>query len=85
MYVFTFNSTSAAIFAEQVLLQAAVKVKVMPLPSKIAAGCGIALRVSQNELTKAKQIIKENQVIIHAIYFKQIINEEAVYQIVKGE
>jgi len=47
-FLLTFHSTSAAIAAERILLEAGAAVSVMPLPECISAGCGIALRLPGN-------------------------------------
>lgn len=43
--VLTFRTARHAILGEQVLLAAGERVRVMPLPARITAGCGICLRV----------------------------------------
>ncbi|MDR3542119.1 MAG: DUF3343 domain-containing protein [Desulfosporosinus sp.] len=66
MYILTFTNTHAAIFAEKTLLQAEYSVGVMPLPSGIKAGCGIALRVA--DYIAANTLLKENSVFVSAVY-----------------
>jgi len=65
-YVLTFANTHTAIFAEKALLQAGYSVGVMPLPSSIKAGCGIALRVADYIASNA--LLKENNIIVSTIY-----------------
>lgn len=65
-YILTFANTHAAIFAEKALLQAEYSVGVMPLPSGIKAGCGIALRVADYIVSNA--LLKENNIVVSAVY-----------------
>ena len=65
-YILTFANTHAAIFAEKALLQAGYPVGVMPLPSGIKAGCGIALRVADYIASSA--LLKANNIVVSAVY-----------------
>ncbi|MCB8818519.1 DUF3343 domain-containing protein [Desulfosporosinus shakirovi] len=65
-YILTFANTHKAIFAEKALLQAGYSVGVMPLPSGIKAGCGIALRVADYIASNA--LLKENNIVVSAVY-----------------
>ncbi|MDQ7095296.1 DUF3343 domain-containing protein [Desulfosporosinus sp. PR] len=65
-YILTFANTHAAIFAEKALLQAGYQVGVMPLPSSIKAGCGIALRVADYIASNA--LLQENNLVVAAVY-----------------
>ena len=65
-YILTFANTHAAIFAEKALLQAGYSVGVMPLPSGIKAGCGIALRVADHIASNA--LLKENNIVVSAVF-----------------
>ena len=65
-FILTFVNTHAAIFAEKALLQAGYSVGVMPLPSGIKAGCGIALRVVDYIASNA--LLKENNIVVSAVY-----------------
>jgi hypothetical protein len=55
-FMFTFATTRDAIEGEKLLLAAGLTVGVMPLPGQIGAGCGICLRVSPEELDKARSL-----------------------------
>lgn len=65
-YILTFSNTHAAIFAEKALLQAGYTVGVMPMPSGIKAGCGIALRVA--DYMASDSLLKENNIFVSAVY-----------------
>lgn len=66
--VITFVGTHAAIMGEQVLLASGLPVRVMPLPSRISAGCGICLRVAEADLAAALARLKLEKVDIEAVY-----------------
>lgn len=66
--LFAFNTTSAAILAEQTLLSSGLPVKVMPLPSKIKAGCGICLRLPPQHVQKAVQLLARHPVAEYQLY-----------------
>jgi len=82
-YLFSLPSTHFAIRAEQVLLEALENVFVMPLPSAIKSGCGICLRVQEENVDISLDILNKNQ-IPYALYY---IWEEAGkkrYELVLG-
>lgn len=80
-YILTFASTHGAILAEKTLLQAGYSVGVMPLPSGIKAGCGIALRVT--DYIMAKSLLKEKNIVAAAVYQAVVNAQETVYNEVK--
>lgn len=65
-YIITFPNTHMAILAEKSLLQGGFSVGVMPVPSSIKAGCGIALRVADYHQPKAH--LTQNSILIADIY-----------------
>lgn len=76
-YILTFANTHTAIFAEKALLQAGYPVGVMPLPSGIKAGCGIALRVADYIASDA--LLKENNIVVSAVYQVSANFHDTVY------
>lgn len=66
MYILTFPSTHMAIYAEKALLQAGFSVGVMPLPSSIKAGCGIALRV--DDYIVSRELLTKNNIVVSEVY-----------------
>lgn len=76
-YILTFANTHAAIFAEKALLQAGYPVGVMPLPSSIKAGCGIALRVADYSMSNA--LLKDNNIVVSAVYQLPEDSQGSVY------
>jgi len=81
-YILTFANTHGAIFAEKTLLQAGYSVGVMPLPSGIKAGCGIALRVADHLVAKA--LLQENNIVVAAVYQASLNSPDTVYSEVLG-
>lgn len=52
-YIVTFDGTSQAIRAERLLMEAGLRIRVMPLPGQINVGCGICLRVDPDQIDEA--------------------------------
>lgn len=76
-YILTFANTHAAILAEKALLQAGYPAGVMPLPSGIKAGCGIALRVA--DYIASNTLLQENNIVVSAIYQVSKNLQDTVY------
>lgn len=51
--LFTFASTHQAMAAEDILRYARIDLEVVPPPAELSSGCGLALRVSLEDLTEA--------------------------------
>jgi len=67
-YVITFKRANHAVMAEQLLLDSGLLPSVMPVVPQIAAGCGIALRIKPEELSRCRQILAQSSVEIAAVY-----------------
>jgi len=67
-YVLTFDNTNMAVKAEKELLQAGLKISVMPIVPQISAGCGIALRIKPDELALCRETLAANKVDVLCIY-----------------
>jgi len=61
-YLYVFETAHAAIAAEQALLGGDLAVRVMPVPTAIAAGCGIGLRVPKSQLVQANTLLKAQEI-----------------------
>ena len=59
--VMAFDAATEAIRAEKLLIQAGLCPLVMPLPSRIKAGCGICLRIRPESLREAKAAFAAGQ------------------------
>ncbi len=58
-YLITFSRTNEAIKGEQILLDKGLSVRVMPLPSRIKAGCGICFRIRPSDFEEAVSSLQE--------------------------
>lgn len=57
--IITFNSTHTAIDTEQKLLAAGLKVRLIPVPTQITAGCGLSLRFAEKDCTAISALMPE--------------------------
>ena len=78
-YIITFKNTNFAIKSEQYLLEAKLRVAVMPLPSQIKDGCGICLRISAEEIGLARQIIADKNIGAMVLYSRVTLNGKYIY------
>lgn len=63
MYIlFTFHSTHFAIYAEKVLINGGIDVKIIPVPRSISSSCGLAARIAKTDYKKAQEIIKQEEI-----------------------
>lgn len=60
--VVLFDTTQAAIKAEKVLVQAGIKIKLIPVPRHISTNCGISIRFDLPMADEIKSILAENNV-----------------------
>ncbi len=81
--LFTFSSTNHSIYAEEILLEAGLKVKVMPLPSMIKAGCGICIRVDEIDYINAVEILNRKQIPISGVYSKISVDGVSTYNLIE--
>jgi hypothetical protein len=77
--VFTFSSTHGAVTGERRLLEGGVAVKVMPLPSSLGAGCGLALRVPGDELERARRLLADAGLAPEGLYARAVKNGKTEY------
>jgi len=56
-YLIAFNSTHAAMSAEVFFKNTNVRVKLIPLPSVISAGCGFSLKVLPSEVSAVEALL----------------------------
>ncbi|HGJ65299.1 TPA: DUF3343 domain-containing protein [bacterium] len=62
-----FETTQSAIKAEKVLIQAEIKIKMIPVPRHISANCGVSIRFDLPIAGRIKSILDENNVQYSAI------------------
>ena len=78
-YIITFKNTNFAIKAEQSLLEQKIRTGVLPLPSQISAGCGLCLRVNQDEIKPALRILADSNIEGIALFSRVMKNNQFVY------
>ncbi len=61
-YIFVFENTNSAMKAEKCLLDENLKVTALPLPNQVGAGCGICLKVGQEEWEAASETLRKSQI-----------------------
>lgn len=66
--VLTFAKTNYSIQGEQLLLDAGIPVKVMPLPSSIKAGCGLCLRIQPERWEEVRGILEGHHVPVEGVF-----------------
>ncbi len=67
-FLLSFSSTHDAISAEQALVLGGFAPRVMPLPSAIAAGCGLCLRLPETALQGAKACLSGAGITPQGLY-----------------
>ena len=67
-YVITFYSTHLALQFEKLIKGSGLKVKLIPVPRKISSSCGIAGRISSQDLTMVRKICQEEGLEYESIY-----------------
>ncbi len=84
-YIITFKNTSHAIKAEQTLLQAGLNIGVLPLPPQVRAGCGICLRVGQDEIKAALAALCRAGIEETELFSREEENKRYVYTEIKDK
>ncbi len=82
-YIITFKSTNFAIKAEKCLLEDKIFAGVLPLPPQISAGCGICLRVKEEELPRALTVLTNNGIEGIGLYKKEEIKGRAAHTLIE--
>jgi len=66
--VVLFHSTSSAIRAESLALQAGIEVKLIPVPRRLSSDCGVCLRVVSGDLDRVRQLLERSLVEYDSIH-----------------
>lgn len=66
--VLVFKSTSQALKAERILKEAVAEFLVIPTPRQISASCGLAVKVTPNDLEATRSILLDKKVDIEGVY-----------------
>jgi hypothetical protein len=65
--VVLFHTTSAALRAEKILVQAQLVVKLIPTPREFSSDCGIAVRFEWNHAARVKELLDNARVEVAGI------------------
>lgn len=80
--VISADSTHFVINLEKILLNEKITCRIIPLPVEISASCGLAVKLDEKDLEKAKEIIIKNKFLVNIslvekeIYKKKITKLE---------
>ncbi|CAM3075993.1 DUF3343 domain-containing protein [Paenibacillus sediminis] len=69
-FLMAFDSTQQALRAEMLLEYAEIEIDLFPTPKEITAGCALSIQFPPEHLQSVKMIIRDEQVEIRGIYFK---------------
>ena len=67
-YLITFPKTHSMIKGEMLLKEAGIMAGTMPLPPVLGDSCGFCLRLKEDELDKALNLLKEGEVEMGGVY-----------------
>jgi hypothetical protein len=79
MIIISFKSTHDALEMEYVFEGKNIEFRTIPTPREITAGCGISLRLSENDLVQAKKILDEYDIINRQVYKEKIDGKKKIY------
>lgn len=77
----SFQTTSQVVSSEDVLEDAGIPCRLIPLPPEIDTGCGLVCKVSLEDLDGAAKVIKEASIPYLGLY--QVTLDEGVREVVK--
>ena len=73
-YLIAFDSTHAAMAAEAFFKETRARVKLIPIPSVISAGCGFGIKIAKNEQPLIQHLLKDS--IFERVNFYEIAKEK---------
>lgn len=79
-YIVVFHTTSASLQLFKILKSKNYNISMIATPCTISAGCARAIEFQQEDLDKIVQEIRENEVVIRAIY-KRVINKKKLHYV----
>ncbi len=68
MFVVSFTSTHHAMFAEQMLKKAGLKIMVIPTPRQIDKSCGISLKINGTLMNEVIEVLEKYNIQTKGIY-----------------
>ena len=66
--VLTFQTTYRVMMADRLLKQAGVIAGLMPTPQGVESPCGLSIRLTQEDILAARQVLASGQIEIRASY-----------------
>lgn len=66
--VFTFHTTTQAIFMEQCCKGSGAPGRLIPVPRQISSGCGMAWCAPQEEKAALERLIQEKDIQVEGVY-----------------
>jgi hypothetical protein len=63
-----FNTSSAALRAERILLKNKLLVKLIPTPREFSSDCGIALRFNWNQSEQVQELLESGHVELASVH-----------------
>jgi hypothetical protein len=63
-----FHTTSSAMRAEKVLLQAGFLVRLVPMPRALSSDCGVAVRLARDEMEPVRRLLAEARVEVAGLH-----------------
>ena len=82
-YIIKFDNTTSAIKAEKCLLERKIQAGVLPLPSRLSAGCGICLRISRGEIEQALRVLADEAIGGIGLFSRLLENGQFAYTEIK--
>lgn len=70
-YILGFGTPHRALKAEQILKEACLSFRLLPVPKALDASCGLVIRVGEGELDAAKSALERNGLSPRNIYRKE--------------
>jgi hypothetical protein len=67
-YIITFPKTHTMIKSEKILSEEGILVGPMPLPPELGDGCGFCLRIKDDYIERAIQVLSEKKIKIGSVY-----------------
>lgn len=83
--VLTLARTNETIHAERILVDAGLTIHVMPLPSAIRAGCGVCLRLPQEQLGEAVALLAQAGIPVESLYLRTMVEGRSTYSPYAGD
>ncbi|MFP4457838.1 MAG: DUF3343 domain-containing protein [Clostridia bacterium] len=83
MIIIAFSSTHDALEVEEALIDNNIKLRTIPTPREITAGCGISLKLDEEFLQCVKQILIEHDIINRQIFYETIEEGRKEYKLIE--